>query len=98
MTYGVPYSFVPGTKAKADEVNANFIDVLSKIEDTNTRIDDSNSTITSGLEEVNEKIAEDGIIGHFVEDSDPEIVDEGTLATEEQYDDKLREKELIIAA
>ena len=49
-------------------------------------------------EEVNEKIAEDGIIGHFVEDSDPEIVDEGTLATEEQYDDKLREKELIIAA
>ncbi len=58
MTYGVPYSFVPGTKAKADEVNANFIDVLSKIEDTNTRIDDSNSTITSGLEEVNEKIEE----------------------------------------
>ncbi len=38
MTYGVPYSFVPGTKAKADEVNANFIDVLEKIENSNTRI------------------------------------------------------------
>ena len=37
MTYGVPYSFVPGTKAKADEVNANFIDVLGKIENTTTR-------------------------------------------------------------
>lgn len=35
MTYGVPYSFVPGTKAKADEVNANFIDVLDKISATN---------------------------------------------------------------
>ena len=38
MTYGVPYSFVPGTKAKADEVNANFIDVLEKISNSNTRI------------------------------------------------------------
>ena len=38
MTYGVPYSFVPGTKAKASEVNANFIDVLEKIEDSNSRI------------------------------------------------------------
>jgi hypothetical protein len=38
MTYGVPYSFVPGTKAKANEVNANFIDVLGKIDDSNSRI------------------------------------------------------------
>lgn len=36
MTLSVPYSFVPGTKAKADEVNANFIAVLNKIEETNT--------------------------------------------------------------
>lgn len=41
MTDGVPYSFVPGTKAKADQVNANFIDVLSKIDDTNIRIDEA---------------------------------------------------------
>lgn len=45
MTYGVPYSFVPGTKAKADEVNANFIDVLDKIQTTNSRIDTVNTTI-----------------------------------------------------
>ncbi len=45
MTYGVPYSFVPGTKAKADEVNANFIEVLNKIDETNTRIDDSNANL-----------------------------------------------------
>lgn len=36
MTSSVPYSFVPGTKAKADEVNANFIAVLDKIEQVNT--------------------------------------------------------------
>lgn len=47
MTFGVPYSFVPGTKAKADEVNANFIDVLTKIENTNLRIDETNSNADS---------------------------------------------------
>lgn len=36
MTSGIPYSFVPGTKAKADEVNANFLAVLNKIEETNS--------------------------------------------------------------
>ena len=58
MTYGVPYSFVPGTKAKADEVNANFIDILSKIEDTNTRIDETNSQAAENLTEINNKIEE----------------------------------------
>ena len=63
MTFGVPYSFVPGTKAKADEVNANFIDVLTKIEDTNLRIDETNSNadsknaeITAQFEEVETKL------------------------------------------
>jgi len=45
MTYSVSYSFVPGTKARADEVNANFIDVLNHIEDTNTRIDNANTQL-----------------------------------------------------
>ena len=36
MTSGIPYSFVPGTKAKADEVNANFLAVLNKIEEINS--------------------------------------------------------------
>lgn len=43
MTLSVPYSFVPGAKAKAEEVNANFISVLDKIEDTNVKIEDLNS-------------------------------------------------------
>ena len=41
MTYGVPYSFVPGTKARADEVNANFIDVLNKIDNVDSKVTDS---------------------------------------------------------
>lgn len=40
MTLSVPYSFVPGAKAKAEEVNANFISVLDKIEDSNVKIED----------------------------------------------------------
>ena len=49
MTFGVPYSFVPGTKAKADEVNANFIDVLNKI-------DTVDSKVTSSTSEISERI------------------------------------------
>ena len=59
MTYGVPYSFVPGTKAKADEVNANFIDVLDKIKTTNERIDETNSTTQSNKTTLEEKINTD---------------------------------------
>ena len=58
MTFGVPYSFVPGTKAKADEVNANFIDVLSKIEDTNLRIDETISNANSKNQENSAKFEE----------------------------------------
>jgi len=56
MTYGVPYSFVPGTKAKADEVNANFIDVLNKIEDTNTRIDDAGTQTSEDISSLETKL------------------------------------------
>lgn len=58
MAYGVPYSFVPGTKAKADEVNANFIDVLNKIEDTNLRIDETNENFSTKNIELSEQITE----------------------------------------
>jgi len=50
MTYGVPYSFVPGTKAKADEVNANFIDILDKIQTVNSRVDTTNETIQANAD------------------------------------------------
>ena len=46
MTYGVPYSFVPGTKARADEVNANFIDVLNKIDTVDSKVTSSTSEIS----------------------------------------------------
>lgn len=58
MTFGVPYSFVPGTKAKADEVNANFIHVLNKIEETNTRVDETNSNSEAIKEEILEKFTQ----------------------------------------
>lgn len=58
MAYGVPYSFVPGTKAKADEVNANFIDVLTKIEDVNSRVDETNSKADTKSEELDTKFGE----------------------------------------
>jgi len=33
MSYTVPYSFVPGTKARAQEVNANFASILESFDD-----------------------------------------------------------------
>lgn len=58
MTYGVPYSFVPGTKAKADEVNANFIDVLEKIETVNSRVDTTNTTVETNADSVTAALEE----------------------------------------
>ena len=43
MTSSVPYSFVPGAKAEAEEVNANFIAVLDEIEKSNVKIEDLNT-------------------------------------------------------
>jgi len=67
MSYEIPYTFVPGTKARADEVNANFIEVMQKISNTNDRIDETNSdisdvssavdTINSDLGDINSSIS-----------------------------------------
>jgi hypothetical protein len=46
MTYSVPYAFVPGTKAKADEVNANFNDVINKLQETNNQVNENYNTLT----------------------------------------------------
>ena len=35
MTYNIPYSFIPGTKAKAQEVNANFKYLADSLTDIN---------------------------------------------------------------
>lgn len=61
MTYSVTYSFVPGTKARADEVNTNFIDILNHLENTNARIDTTNTLIESAntqIEDINTNLSE----------------------------------------
>lgn len=68
MTSGIPYSFVPGTKAKADEVNANFLAVLNKIEETNSaklnvdlsNIDDSGKATLDSIDTKADKKEIDG--------------------------------------
>ena len=37
MSYTVPYTFVPGTKARAQEVNANFSAIIDALDDADTR-------------------------------------------------------------
>ena len=52
MSYTVPYSFVPGTKARAQEVNANFaaiINSLGEIDENKVNLDLSNIT-SDGLD------------------------------------------------
>ena len=46
----IPYSFIPGTKAKADEVNANFVALANTIEEN--RLNNSND-----IDDVNEILA-----------------------------------------
>lgn len=47
----IPYSFIPGTKAKASEVNANFISVANAIEK-------NNSDVSHDIDEINGKVKE----------------------------------------
>ena len=52
MSYTVPYSFVPGTKARAQEVNANFASILDSfdnIDANKVNLDLSNIT-SDGIE------------------------------------------------
>ncbi len=37
MSYTIPYTFVPGTKARAQEVNADFSAIIDALDDTDTR-------------------------------------------------------------
>ena len=53
MSYTVPYSFVPGTKARAQEVNANFAAVLNSFEEIDgNKVNLDLSNITPGGLEV----------------------------------------------
>ena len=47
MTYNIPYSFIPGTKARAQEVNENFEYTLEALEEIkNIKLNKSFSNIT----------------------------------------------------
>lgn len=45
MTSNIPYSFVPGTKAKAEEVNADFIAITNRIDSLKTDLTSQKSDI-----------------------------------------------------
>ncbi len=46
----IPYTFVPGTKAKASEVNANFISLANFI-------DENKNSAASDVDKINETLA-----------------------------------------
>lgn len=56
----IPYSFVPGTKAMADEVNANFIALAKSVDDmktfTNESIENFNAEFEASLDEFGGKV------------------------------------------
>ena len=37
MSYSVPYTFIPGTKARAQEINANFTSMADSIDALDTK-------------------------------------------------------------
>lgn len=57
----IPYSFVPGTKAKAQEVNANFIALAGQISenktDTDNQLSSLEETITERIDSVESSLA-----------------------------------------
>lgn len=60
MTTSIPYSFVPGTKAMASEVNANFLALANALDDDktyfNNQINDLNSSIQNLSDAINSEI------------------------------------------
>ena len=71
--YSVPYTFIPGTKAKASEVNENFTTVLEYISDINKNSVDINfSNLTSKAKDViYENSASGKLIGEIVTSTIP---------------------------
>ncbi len=57
----IPYTFVPGTKAKAQEVNANFLSLAEQIQDVQSsatsQVSDLQTVLEGQIEEVEENIA-----------------------------------------
>lgn len=69
----IPYSFVPGTKAKADEVNANFISLANFIEQNKNSTANDIETINKTLNEKADKT--DLNVEHTVTEADTNLND-----------------------
>ena len=72
-TYNVPYTFIPGTKAKANEVNENFIAILNYISELNKNSADINfSNLTETAKEtIYNNSAPGRLIGEIVTSTIP---------------------------
>lgn len=59
----IPYSFIPGTKAKAQEVNANFIALAGKIQDNQTsvtnQLSEFKTEVTGQIQDIETAISSD---------------------------------------
>lgn len=73
MSYNIPYSFIPGTKAKAQEVNANFkylTDSLTEV--TGEKMNKSMSNITNeGIAVIKNNIGSSRNIGEIISSTIP---------------------------
>lgn len=61
MSYKIPFTFIPGTKAKANEVNSNFSKIIDYLTDINGSIVETNTqvgTLSTNLNATNKKFNE----------------------------------------
>lgn len=79
----IPFSFVPGTKAKAGEVNANFIAIANEIEKNNSDISQDITDINGKIKEINTKKADkiDLELEHEVQEPATDLNDYKTKGT-----------------
>ena len=58
----IPYTFVPGTKAKAQEVNANFLSLAEQVQNVKSsatsQVEELETSINAQIDEVEENIAQ----------------------------------------
>ncbi len=54
MAYKIPYTFIPGTKAKANEVNSNFSSVAEYLTEVNTNLISTTSDLNSTKENLDD--------------------------------------------
>lgn len=58
----IPYTFVPGTKAKAQEVNANFLSLAEQVQNVQSsatsQVEELETSINAQIDEVEENIAQ----------------------------------------